>query len=358
MKNKEDTKAANPRLGAVGGQAVMEGVMMRSKTTVSIAVRQPDTKEIVHQSKPTKSIKDRIKFFKLPFIRGMVGFIEMMILSFSTLTQSTEMLGILDEEPSKFEKWLKKHLGASLMGVLTFFAGLIGIALAIFLFFFLPVSGAKLADTIFGDIGGYKNIVEGVIKIVIFILYLLLTSLIPDIKRVFMYHGAEHKSIFCYESGEELTVQNVRTKSRFHPRCGTSFMFVMIVLSIGISSLLPAWTFDLPVVRTLIKILLMPVIIGLGFEFIMYAGKHQNMFTRIMLAPGLWMQRITTKEPTDDMLEVAIVSIKAALPDEYPDFEVPAYNKDQAANTADIQEEQEQAAANFAYNNADTNEDI
>ncbi|PKM62491.1 MAG: DUF1385 domain-containing protein [Firmicutes bacterium HGW-Firmicutes-21] len=302
----------------------MEGVMMRSKSTVAVAVRQVDSKNIVTRTKPSKTIRDRIKFFKTPVLRGIVNFIEMMILSFSTLTASTEMLGLEEEEPSKFEKWLTKRFGASLMGFITVIASIIGIALSIFLFFFLPTGSANLADKIFGgNLGWYRNLIEGVMKIVIFVSYIALTSLIPDIKRVYMYHGAEHKSIFCYEAGAELTVENIKKQSRFHPRCGTSFMFVMIILSIAVATMLPSWTWDAMLVRVLFRIMLLPVIVGVGYEFIMYAGKKKNIFTKILSAPGMWMQRITTKEPDDSMIEVAITAIKAALPQEFPDFVAP-----------------------------------
>ena len=332
----------NSRLGAVGGQAVMEGVMMR-KTTVAIAVRQQESKKIVVRKKPSRTIRDRVKLFRLPIIRGIVNFIEMMILSFKTLTASTEMLGIADEEPSKFEKWLEKKFGASLMGFLSVIATILGVFLSLFLFLYLPAGSAKLVDYLTpGELGkGYMSIIEGVMKIAIFVLYIFLTSLIPDIKRVFMYHGSEHKSIFCYESGEELTVENVKKHSRFHPRCGTSFMFVMIILSILISAALPSWTWTYTAVRVLIKVLMLPFIVGIGFEFIMYAGKHNNIFTKIASAPGLWMQRITTKEPDDDMIEVAITSIKTALPEVFPDFEIPFEEKEEDFTQKDISDKEE-----------------
>ena len=167
----------------------------------------------------------------------------------------------------------------------------------------------------------------------IFVLYLFAVSLIPDIKRVFMYHGAEHKSIFCYENGLELTVENVKKQRRFHPRCGTSFLFVIIIVSILVNSLI-VW--DQIWIRTVMKIVLLPVVVGLGYEYIMYAGRHDNPLTRVLSAPGLWMQRITTKEPDDSQMEVAIVSIKSALPEEFPDFEIPfekpADGAEQSAN--------------------------
>lgn len=315
------------RLGKVGGQAVMEGVMMRSKTNTAIAVRQLETKKIVARVKPSTTIRDRVKFFKIPIIRGMVNFIEMMILSVSTMTASADMLGLEEEQQSKFEKWLEKRLGASLMTFISVIATIVGVGLSIFLFIYLPTGSAKLVERIFGNIGWYKVLIEGVMKIVIFVAYIGLTSLIPDIKRVFRYHGAEHKSVFCYEAGEELTPENVKKHSRFHPRCGTSFLFVMIIISIAVSSLIPLETFEQPLLRVLIKILSLPFIVGIGFEFLMYAGKHTNIFTKVLSAPGLWMQRITTQEPDEGMMEVAIVALKSALPQDFPDFVVPLEDK-------------------------------
>ena len=197
-------------------------------------------------------------------------------------------------------------------------------ALALLLFMYLPIKVVGLVEHFAGDIGWWRNLVEGGAKMLIFVLYLLVVSLIPDIRRVFQYHGAEHKSIFCYENGLELTVDNVRKQRRFHPRCGTSFMFVIIAISILVNSLL---TWDTVWMRLLMKLLLLPVVVGVGYEYIMYAGKHDNVVTRIFSAPGLWMQRITTKEPDDEMMEVAIVSIKSALPKEFADFDVPLEEK-------------------------------
>lgn len=344
--NKDKQEEIKSRLGTVGGQAVMEGVMMRSKSMTAIAVRQLDSKKIVARVKPSKTIRDRVKFFRIPIIRGVVNFIEMMILSFSTLTASTEMLGLDEEEPGKVEKWLDKHLGASLMGIVSVIATILGVVLSLFLFAYLPIQSANLIEVIFDkDISWLKVIIEGVMKIAIFVAYIALVALIPDIKRVFMYHGSEHKSIFCYESGEELTVENVRKQSRFHPRCGTSFMFVMIIISIVISSMLPLETFEQPLLRTVFKLLLLPIIVGIGYEFIMYAGKHENLFTKIISAPGLWMQRLTTKEPDDSMMEVAIVSLKSALPEKFPDFVVPLESKQEEVTKEEKEEVKEEIKA-------------
>jgi uncharacterized protein YqhQ len=203
------------------------------------------------------------------------------------------------------------------MDVVMAISMVLGIAVGIGLFFFLPIWLTKLVDRAAGGIGWFKNLIEGLIKIVIFIGYIWIISLMPDIRRTFKYHGAEHKSIFCYESGEELTPENTKKFKRFHPRCGTSFIFVMLALSILIYSL-PFITWDSTLIRIFSKILLLPVIVGVGFEILMLTGKHNNIITRILSAPGLWMQRLTTREPDLDQIEVAIKALKTALPEEFP----------------------------------------
>ena len=315
MSNKKEEK--NPRLGQVGGQAILEGVMMKSGEDVAISVRAMDG---TVRSTKTKhvSLRKKHKIFALPLIRGVVSFIESMILSVSTMNTGVDMLGI-EEEETKFEKWLKEKFGTGLLTVLMPISIILGVLLSFALFFYLPslISG-WIAKPFGGNIGIWRSVVEGVIKIVIFVGYILLVSLMPDIRRTFEYHGAEHKSIFCYESGEELTVENVRKHKRFHPRCGTSFMFVMILIGIIIGFFIP---FQNPFLRTVCKLLLLPLTMGIGFEFLMYAGKHDNFLVRMLSAPGLWMQRITTKEPDDSQLEVAIKSLKLAMPEVFPNEE-------------------------------------
>jgi uncharacterized protein YqhQ len=307
----------DPRLGKVGGQAVLEGVMMRSGENLSVSVRAEDGSVQTKDSKFV-SVKQKYKILGLPIIRGMVSFIESMIMSFSTMNDSVDLLGI-EEEETKFEKWLKKKFGASILDVLMPVALFLGVVLALGLFVFLPALAGRGVSYLFGgDIGVWQSVVEGVVKVVIFVVYMLLVSLMKDIRRTFEYHGAEHKSIFCYESGEELTVENVRKHSRFHPRCGTSFMFVMIFIGIVLGFFIP---FETVWLRTLCKILLLPVTMGFGYEFLMYAGRHDNFLIRALSAPGLWMQRITTKEPDDKQIEVAIASLRHALPDDFPDRE-------------------------------------
>ncbi len=312
MKNK---KANDTRCGTVGGQAVIEGVMMKSKQRYTTAVRTLDG-GIVTSTGTTKSIKDKIKLFKLPVLRGFVNFIETMVLSISTLTYSAEAIGI-EEEESKFEKWLEKHFGKSVTTIAVGIGTVLGLLLAFGLFFVLPTTVSKFADEYLIPLGFFKNILEGLIRIAIFVGYVALVALMPDIKRTYEYHGAEHKSIFCHESGLALTVENVKKQKRFHPRCGTSFLFIMLILGIIISSL-PFIPWDNILLRILIKICMLPFIVGLGYEIIMFAGKHDNIAVRIFTAPGLWLQRITTREPDDSQIEVAIVALKSALPDIYP----------------------------------------
>ncbi len=317
----EKNKTACPRLGSVGGEALIEGIMMKSRDRYSIAVRREDG-SISITNKIFTSVRKKHKILDIPIIRGVVNMVETMILSFKCLAVSADAIG-LEEEETKFEKWLKKRFGKSIVDFIMVIASVLGFALGFGLFFFLPVTVTKWIDSLAGgQLGWFKNLIEGVIKIVIFVSYLALVSLMKDIRRTFEYHGAEHKSIFCYESGEELTVENVKKYKRFHPRCGTSFMFVILIISILIFSL-PFVTWDNMLLRVLTKVCLLPVVIGLGYEFIMIAGKHPNAITRLLSAPGLLMQRITTREPDDQQIEIAITALKNALPEEFPEDALP-----------------------------------
>ncbi len=314
-------KVTNCRLGTVGGQAVLEGVMMKGKEKYSIAVRREDGSVSLSENYHT-SVRQKHKVLRLPIIRGIVGFGESMVLNFKTLSISAEQYGGIDEiEPeTKFEKWLQRKFGDKLMNIVMGISMVFGIVLAVALFMLLPSFATKLIDMIPGvKLGIWRSTVEGVIKIAIFVLYLLLVSLMKDIRRTFEYHGAEHKSIFCYEAGEELTVENVKKHRRYHPRCGTSFIFVVLIISILINSL-PIVPWDNLFYRMLAKLVMLLPIVGISFEFIMFAGKHDNIITKILSAPGLWMQRITTREPDEQQIECAIIALKSALPDEFPDF--------------------------------------
>ncbi len=325
-------KQVNPRLGQVGGAAVIEGVMMRSKNKYSVAVRMPEGDIRVHTGDFT-SIRKKVKVFNIPVIRGFVNMVESLILSYKAMMISSEAFGLDgEEEESKFEKWLREKFGKSLVDVVMVIGVVLGLALGIGIFFFLPNYAA-------GGIGGLiarltgsqvhpvvEAILEGLIKIAIFIGYIALVSLMKDIRRTFEYHGAEHKSIFCYEAGEELTPSNVKKFKRFHPRCGTSFIFVLLI--IGILFSIPLKFLPVSSNRFLysaLKFLVLPLIVGVGFEFIAYAGKHDNLLVRVLSAPGLWIQRLTTREPDEEEIECAIKALKTAMPDVFPE-EIPQEN--------------------------------
>ncbi len=350
--------SADARLGSTGGQAVLEGVMMKSRDKIAISVR--DTKgKIRTEVRNSKPLTSKCAFFRIPFIRGIIGFIDSMMLSFDTLSRSADMLGLDEtEEESKFEKWLTKTFGKSIATIASVIGTVLGLALSIVLFMWLPkfVSNFLVHSDLVESNYGFavvKSAVQGVMRIIIFLLYIVLVSLIPDMKRTFMYHGAEHKSIFCHESYEELTVENVKKQSRFHPRCGTSFLIVMMVLGILIS--IPFANLK-DGIYLVLKLLTLPLIVGLGYEFIRYAGKHNNIFVRIISAPGLWVQRITTLEPTDDMIEVAIRSLKASLPGDYPEI-TEELEKDKEEEEAEEAEEAAKSDSSAETNAEETAEE-
>ncbi len=320
-KSKACSSKCRDRLNKVGGQAVLEGVMMKAGAKTVTTCRKEDGTLAVYDNE-FHSVRKKHKILNIPILRGVINFVEMLILSVKTLGFSADALGI-EEEDGKCEKWLKKHLGIKLTDLIMIIAVILGLVLSVFLFMFLPNFFSSLIDKYIlkGALGVWTAVVEGVVKILIFIAYLWLVSFMSDIKRTFMYHGAEHKSIACFESGDELTPENAKKYKRFHPRCGTSFMFLMILLGIFAGLFVKIL---IPGLETLeytgIRLLILPLVMGIGYEILMIAGKHDNFLTRAISAPGLWVQRITTKEPTEDMLEVAIISIKCALRDDFPEF--------------------------------------
>ena len=335
---KKENDALSCRLGKVGGQAVLEGVMMKSGEDTCLAVRGEDGSVTTRKTKFV-SLRKKYKFFNIPLIRGVVNFVEMMILSMSTLTASAEMLGIDDAEPeTKFEKWLTEKLGDKLMTVIMAIASVLAVVLSIGLFVFLPTKASEGLSFLTGiENVVFRSVIEGILKIAIFVAYIALVGLMPDIKRTFQYHGAEHKSVACYEAGLDLTPENAAKCTRFHPRCGTSFIIVMLVISIVISMFIPGRG---SILRSLFKILLLPLSVGIGFEFIMFAGKHDNFIVRALSAPGLWMQRITTKEPDESQLEIAITALKGAIPAEFPEADV-NLPKEESTEEADTASENE-----------------
>ena len=409
------------KITSIGGSALIEGIMMRGPKKNTVCVRTGKD-ELYTEDVTVTFLAQKAKIFKLPFFRGFAGLIDSMRLSYKSLMLSADKAVEsveIDEEPSKFEKWLDEKFGDKLMKILMAFASVLGVALAIGLFFFLPsflfdVSGSFIPafrdDSVYSytvtdntttvqfmdeaekeltvpfavtdtgkvwtvldekDENGlykvtvtdetnpagngtvsmrnmrnwkrvyiktaengaalsakqkmdvsqeglqrlWKSIFEGVLKIVLFLGYIILVSQTKDMKRVFMYHGAEHKTIFCYENDEELTVANVKKQIRFHPRCGTSFMVIMLLLGILIGLFVPANPFGIAFLRPLFKILLIPVTCGIGYELIKLCGRHDNFLTRIIAKPGVWMQRLTVHEPDDKMIECAIASMEAVIPE-------------------------------------------
>ncbi len=323
-------KNCTKKITSIGGSALIEGIMMRGPKRTTVCVRTGET-EIYSEDINITTLASKSKFFRLPLIRGITGFIDSMRLSYKSLMLSADKAieagEIEEEEPSKFEKWLDEKFGDVLVKILMVFASILGVALAVGLFFFLPSFLFDLTSNFIPVFKGegelvvlWKSIFEGVLKIVLFLLYIVVCSQMSEMKRVFMYHGAEHKAIFCYENDEELTVENVKKQTRFHPRCGTSFMILMLIVGIVIGLFVPVAPFGIGFLRPLFKILLLPLSCGVGYELIKICGKHDNWFTRIIAAPGLWAQRITTKEPDDKMIEVAIEAITAVIPDDGSDI--------------------------------------
>lgn len=376
---------------SIGGQALIEGIMMRGPHKTVMSVRKNDG-EIVSENLNTTSLKDKCAFFGLPIIRGSVSMIESLVFGYKALMRSADLSGMLEEEEAekkaKADKKAAKKAKADektetaddivtetvadveiaedveiaaesvseagvdaaatdevateasaetadtapaekkkesgiLMAIIGAISMVFGIAVALVLFFYLPSLVFKYINHLAGgQMTAYQAAFEGVLKIIIFVIYLLLVSQMKDIKRVFMYHGAEHKTIFCYEHGNELTVENIRKEKRFHPRCGTSFLILMLIVSIIfymiIARVFPSLAKNI-VLWMLIRIACLPLLVGIGFELIKFCGRHDNFVTRIISAPGVWLQRITTKEPDDSMIEVAIEAMTAVIPENSED---------------------------------------
>ena len=303
---------------SIGGQALIEGILMRGPDTDCIAVRLPD-KTI--DLKITKINQTKSWWKKVPVLRGVIAFVMSLVTGYKALMYSAEKSGLddSDEELSKLDKWLLDHFGEGLMTVIGIIAMVLGLALSLLLFKFLPmlaVKGLELTGLpMESDI--LKSVIEGILKMVIFIGYLAAVSLMKDIRITFMYHGAEHKTIACYEAREELTPENAMKYPREHPRCGTSFLFLMVALGIAVNCFLPWGNVG---VRLAFSLLTLPLVMGLGYELLKICGKYDNTFTRIISAPGKWMQKLTTREPTREQLEVAIAAIKAVIPDDGSDM--------------------------------------
>ena len=364
---------------SIGGQALLEGIMMRGPKKSAMAVRKPDGEMVIEVS-DLKSA-DRKGFLKWPIVRGVVGFVDSMVVGYSAMMRSAELAGLDEaieeeerekaakkaakeqakkakklgitveelaereaaekpaeaevkeelpaEEPAPAPKEEKKDNSGMMTGIMAV-ALVLGLGLAMLLFKVLPESIYELLTWAFPSLEGegywfnlIRAAITGVVKIAIMVAYMAAVALMKDIKCTFMYHGAEHKTIFCYEQGLELTVENVRRQSRFHPRCGTSFLILMLLVSIVVNMFIPATIVDHKILnivaRTGIGLLTLPFIMGIGYELIRFAGRHDNLFTRIISAPGVWLQHITTKEPDDSMIECAIAAVKEVIPEDGSD---------------------------------------
>ncbi len=302
-----------------GGQALIEGIMMRGPQKQAAVVRRPDG-ELEIKEQELHPLREKCPIWGWPLVRGVVTFLDSMINGVKMLMWSAEFYpeedGAQPEEPSKFERWLEEKLGsAKFTSLLITIAVVLGIGLSVVLFFLLPTL-LGTAVKLFTDSMLVRNVAESVLKIVIFLVYLAICSRTKDIHRVFQYHGAEHKTIFCYEQGLPLTVENVRTQPRHHPRCGTSFLFVVIIVSILVSTLVfSVWPVQNALLRFAAHLVMLPLIVGVSYEFNRWAGRHDNALTRVLVAPGLWMQNFTTYEPDDGMIEVAIRALELVLPE-------------------------------------------
>ena len=315
----EHKSCATPFKTMIGGQALIEGIMMMGPEKKAIVVRKPDG-ELEEKVEDRVLIKDRYPILGLPFIRGIFSFgssmangVKALMYSASFFPEDEEE----EEEPSKFEIWLEKHLGSEKAA--SFFvtlAVILGMAFSVGLFILLPTALVGAAGALAGGMPMWlRNLLEGVVRVVIFMGYLILCSRMKDIRRVFSYHGAEHKTIFCYEKGLPLTVENVRAQPRHHPRCGTSFLFVVIVVAILVSSVVFSF---IEVTNTFARmglhLLMLPVVVGITYEINRFVGAHDNLICRAVRAPGLWMQNFTTFEPDDSMIEVGIRALTLVLP--------------------------------------------
>ena len=312
------------KITSIGGQALMEGIMMRGPLKTTVGVRKSDGSIELEEIQPL-NLTQKYKLLRLPILRGVAGMIDSLVTGNKALLMSADkaMDGVEEvpeEEMSKFDKWLDKHFGEKAVGFIMGAATVIAIIFCIGVFFFVPTLLFNLLSSAVPALNDhiiYRSAFEGILRIILFLVYMALVTLNKDIKRVFQYHGAEHKTIFCYEHELELTVENVRKQSRFHPRCGTSFIVLMLIVGILIGLFIPftdVW------LRSSIKIALLPLTVGIGYELIRICGRHDNAVTRIIAAPGMWMQHLTTKEPEDDMIEVAIKAMEDVIPENGEDL--------------------------------------
>lgn len=303
---------------SIGGQAVIEGVMMRGKSMYCMAVRNIETKQLTIEKDSFKSMANRYKILKIPFIRGIVSFVDSMVLGMKIIIRSATLSGV-DSDPkendgnSKFDIWLKNKFGENLTDYIIYFSVFISILVSIAIFMVFPVWISSFFTKIFNVSLWSIGIIEGFVRIGIFLGYILIISNMKDVQRLFMYHGAEHKTINCFESGDELTIENVKKHTRLHKRCGTSFLIIVMIVSMVVFMFLKT---DVLIIRILSRIILVPFIAGISYEIIKFAGMSDNILIKLISAPGIALQNVTTKEPEDSMIEAAIESLKGVLEEE------------------------------------------
>ena len=303
---------------SIGGQAVMEGVMMRGPYKTAVSVRKPDGE--ITTKIDENGVKTRPKICRLPIIRGCVNFFDSLVIGMKALMYSAEFIDLEEEEEeteSKFDQWLERKFGDRIKDIVIYVSIAISLVLSVGLFIVLPTFLTRLVEAIpairpVTETHAFTSVFEGVIRMAIFLGYMALVAQMKEIKRVFEYHGAEHKTIACYEAGEELTVDNVKKYTRFHPRCGTSFLLFVMIISIILFACLPKTGV---ILRVIMRLALLPVVAGLSYEVIKWAGRSKNPVVRVLPKPGLWLQRLTTREPDATQIEVAIESMKPCIPE-------------------------------------------
>ncbi len=295
----------------IGGQSILEGIMMKGPRKSCTVVRKPDG-TLAIRDEQTTPLKEKYPIAGVPVIRGFVMMVQSLIEGFQAIEYSSQFLEDEDEEqPSRLEQWLIDKIGAgAIESVLYFVSVALGVGLAVGLFILLPAFAISFLPDSVPHLGA--NLIEGVLRIVIFIAYMVIMGMIPDMRRTFRYHGAEHKTIYCYEKGLELTTEHVREQPREHPRCGTSFLFVIMIISILVFSVVTA---ESRLVQLLLRVVLLPVVIGLSYEVNRFAGRHDGVLSSILRWPGMMLQHITVLEPDDSMIEVAIVSLQHVIPE-------------------------------------------
>jgi len=296
---------------SIGGQALIEGILMRGPKKQAIVCRTAEG--LVEKVEELKVDKDKYPILGWPFIRGLFIFLSSMINGMQALMFSAELVPLEEQEEDKLDKWIKEHFSEDkATKIIIYVAVVLGIALSLFLFIFLPAFIVGLIKPLTANYV-IRNLSEGAVRVVILLAYMKACTMMGDIKRLFSYHGAEHKTIFCYEHGKELTVENVREENRFHPRCGTSFLLVVIVVSILVNSVV---RLDNSFARMGAHLLLLPIVVGISYEINRWCGRHDNWLSAALSAPGKWLQHITTYEPDDSMIEVAIRAMELVIPEE------------------------------------------